>query len=164
MGARLVVKAMFSTDPKVVCEEFGVSVRTLLRWRQRAVTDARVAQLVAKAKVLEDEVFETGLIETARIYFQLLQYQGREAFKISATDPAAFVKAWRQTTGTWQILHNASTFRGLMNPGGKSVRDSQQVPAVGAGAQHGARAPSGAGASGGTSSPTAAGSEPGQVH
>lgn len=148
MGARLVVKAMFSTDSEAVCQEFGVSVRTLQRWRERAVTDARVAALVAKQKILEDEVFDRGLLDSARLYFEVLQHQAREALKIKAGD-ADFVKAWRQATGTFQILHNASTLRGFVNPSGKqSVRDPHPGAEVGADAQPRARAPSGAPSSG----------------
>jgi hypothetical protein len=57
--AAVLVEAPFTTDD-AVCKKYGISVRSLQRYRQRLLTDPRLADLVATKK----DVFDSAWAQT----------------------------------------------------------------------------------------------------
>ena len=85
LAARIIAEAEFSPD-KIVCERYGVSQRTLQRYRVQMAEDPKLADCVASQKEALEAEWVSDAIRTMRCQFRFLRKAARTA---DAKDPAA---------------------------------------------------------------------------
>jgi hypothetical protein len=106
--SKILLEAVASTDEKV-CKKYGITLRTLQRYRRKFVTtgDAKLTQAVAENKAKLDKAWLSQVPATLRACLEYLQ---RAAAQSSETDPEAIhaiagaMKMIAETDGTYRLI------------------------------------------------------------
>ena len=85
LAARIIAEAEFSPD-KLVCDRYGITPRTLQRYRVQMAEDPKLSDCVASQKEALESEWVSDAIRTMRCQFRFLRKAAQQA---DAKDPAA---------------------------------------------------------------------------
>lgn len=85
LAARIIAEAEFSPD-KLVCARYGITTRTLQRYRVQMAEDEKLSACVASQKDVLESEWVSDAIRTMRCQFRFLRKAAQTA---DAKDPAA---------------------------------------------------------------------------
>lgn len=74
-AARAISESNFATSDDIVCDRYEISLRTLQRWKSRAVTDKRLARLVAKRQAIILPDWKRDATKALRVGLDVLESQ-----------------------------------------------------------------------------------------
>lgn len=103
LAATVLIEAAYTTDEKA-CEKFGVSIRSLQRWRKALTTDAALAGFVATKKKAFDDAWADQMPKALRKCLEFIeraceQADPRNPAVIESINGAIKIIADAQATG-----------------------------------------------------------------
>ena len=131
VAARILAEAEFAPD-KVVCERYGITTRTLQRYRVQMADDPTLSALVASQKAALEVEWVSDAIRTMRCQFRFLRKAARTA---DPKDPAAI----HAVAGAMKLLGDGvagsriiDARLGLLGTGQNGDEDRRHLPPPGA--------------------------------
>lgn len=104
LGTSLVAEALFSTDPAALCARYGVSTKTLERWKARCSSDQKLAAVVSKKKNAQREEWED----------EAVRFMRRGLRKLDELVDKAAVTDMRNVSGAIHLVGNLLVASGVL--------------------------------------------------